>query len=638
MIKKTLCAIFCCTFGLAVSAQYGKVKIEATDHLIKEESGLSGKPIAPEDSWFRNPPSDDQMWRPLLTNISKNESEDDELLQRIKAEKNKQKAQIIGNEAGHRTSATSKDPVVNTNFAGIDNGGSLTPLDNTIAISNNDTIVAFVNSAIGYFTTAGTQVYSKTLFGLIGPSVTNNLCDPKVLFDNVAKRFILYAQVCDQLPANSKVILGFSKSSNPMDGWNFYKFSGNPLNNNCWWDYPKMGISNDEVFVSGNLFSPTGSFNQSVILQVQKSPCYAGGTPASRIWSAISSGGGPAPFTFLPLSYGQTGSYGPGIYLVSTWGAVTGFTNYKLYDITNNIASGTAVINVYNVSSGVPAYSAAGDASQLGTTTQKLNTGDNRAQDGFYLNGMIHFVHNKDVGSGFCGLSYNRLTVSSLTNVNATYSNVSGAIDRCYPGIVSASNDSNDKSVIVAYNESGSSIYPRTCVVGCDVAMNWSSSAGVRVKDGVSYVQYPGGTGTVDRWGDYTGICKKYGDTAGTAWMAGMYGNANHTWSQWIAKLKPYPAVGIPAVELPQSAARVYPNPILDNYHVSFTLTERQNIVINITDMQGRIVVELYRDIAEKGDNLFSFNKANLSPGIYSLNITGAVNNIKNEQIIIAGK
>jgi len=86
------------------------------------------------------------------------------------------------------------------------------------------------------------------------------------------------------------------------------------------------------------------------------------------------------------------------------------------------------------------------------------------------------------------------------------------------------------------------------------------------------------------------------------------------------------------------TSAQVYPNPITDNYKVKFDVPERQNIMINITDMEGKTVVELYNNIAEKGENIFSFSKQSLANGIYSLNIVGSTTNIKNEKIVVAGK
>lgn len=601
--------------------------INAPDKMVQEQSGIKPTPIEVEFIGFRNTPSEDMTWQATITRVSKNESENDELLERIKKEKAKLRANYVDPEnygAAGKTTAVAA-PVVSTNFSGINNSGAQTPLDNTMAISDSGYIVAAVNSRIGYFnSTTGVSTYSNTLYSFIGDAtLTNNMCDPLVMYDNYAKRFIFYAQICDAVSANSRVIIGFSKAQNPAAGWYFHKLTGNPLGDGSWWDYPKMGVSKDDLFVTGNLFyASDNSFNQSMIYQIRKAPGLVG-SPITAVQYPM-----PSAFTILPLSKGQAGSYGPGIFLVSTQGSTSGSNQLKVHQITNNVASGTALLNTYSAT--CPTYSSPGNAVQKGTSTQ-LNTGDARAMSGFYLNGYIHFAHNKDAGGGYCGINYHRIKIPELTVASYTFKD-SGNTDLAYPAICAATNDSNNKSVLISFNQVSSSKFPRTCVVNVDNAMAWSPVT--VVKAGVSFVNYPWTTGGSERWGDYNGIAKKYNGTE--AWVAGMYGNATNTWSQWIAKIKPY-TVGVdqPVVEEVESA-QVFPNPIIDNYHVQFSLSERQMVEITITDVQGRTVANLYNNMVEKGKNRFSFNKANLSPGVYFLNIKGATDKVKHERIVVS--
>ena len=101
-------------------------------------SGILPTPLEIKFMGFRNPPSTDQVWQPNLTLISKNESEDNELLEKIKEKK--QKLRNAATAAGFpppsakTTLAGGYTPVVSTNFNGLSNGGAETPLDNTIAI------------------------------------------------------------------------------------------------------------------------------------------------------------------------------------------------------------------------------------------------------------------------------------------------------------------------------------------------------------------------------------------------------------------------------------------------------------------------------------------------------------------------
>jgi hypothetical protein len=581
---------------------------------------------------FRNPPSADLAWLPSLFKVSDNESENEPLLKKIKAEKNRVKQEAAYRQ-GTAAKTTATIPVVGTNFAGINNGGTNTPLDNTVAISNAGKIVAFINSKVSYYNTSGTATYTNDLWAMIGDaSLVNNMCDPKVIYDYAADRFIFFAQVCDGISANSVVVLGFSKTNDPASGWWIYELTGNPLGDGSLFDYPKIGISNDELFVTGNLFFEGAGFNQSVVYQVAKAPCYAGGTISAQYWNAIS-----GAFTILPVSLGQSGStYGPGIYLVNTAGATSGSTNIKLHVITNNIASGSAALNSYNVTT--PVYSTPGDAAQMGSS-RLLDAGDCRALDGFYLNGIIHFVFNTDAGgSGWCGVYYNRLTVSSVTNTSSIFA-ATGTTDRCYPAVSSIGNSATDQSVMIAFNESNASMYPRTSAVICDNAMAWTSP--IVVKAGTSYVHYSWSTTTSDRWGDYTGICRKYNSNPATAWMAGMYGSSSNTWLQWIAELKSGTGTigsAVPEVVAAPGVMKVAPNPVYDGCNIIFTLSEREQITISILDMQGKVVKELYSTTAEAGENVFSFNKANLSSGTYFVHVNSKSTLIKNEKIVIEGK
>lgn len=631
-MRKFIVAIVAVGLSFQGKAQFQKVEIEAKDHLIKEKSGLQPKDAEAVFIGFRNPPSNDAQWQPVLSKVSNNDGDNEELLENIKAEKYKLRAGAVPvQKSGNKTTSTPKSPVVSTNFAGINNPANETPLDNTIAISDKDTIVAMANSQIQYFSITGTNLYGKDLWHFIADnSLTNDLCDPKVIWDNTARRFICYCQVCDGIAANSKIICGFSKTSNPMDGWYFYEFTGDALGVGDIWDYPKMAVSTDELFVTGNLFGAnSGPFDQSVILQIQKTPCYSGATPLTKLWSGIS-----GAFTIMPLGYGQSGSYGPGIYAVSFTGDDLLGGHIGLYDITNKIGgTPAAVLNTYDIV--VPGYSPPSNAPQMGGSLP-LNTGDQRVLDGFYLKKTAHFVHNLDAGSGYCGFDYFRLDIPSLTiTANATLSNV-GTSDYCYPAVASAVNDSADNSVVIAFNETSPTIYPRTCAVACDKTGTFS--APVVVQNGISYVSYSFST-TSERWGDYTGLCKRFGDPAASLWMAGMYGGAGptHKWMQWIAKLAPK-NVGVTNITTESSNAQVYPNPVTDRYNIRFNVGERQNVIINLTDIQGRIVVQLYDGIIEVGENNFSFEKGNLANGIYSLNIIGANTNIKNEKIVISGK
>lgn len=175
-----------------------------------------------------------------------------------------------------------------------------TPPDNSMAISNGGYIVSVTNSHVEYFNTSGTRLFTSSFDDFFGdPTFTAMLYDPSVIYDSQADRFFMVV-LHGSNSAISKVIVCFSKSNNPQDGWWYYKLTGDPLGANNWFDYPKIGFSTNEVYVTGNLFTNNDQFSQSVIYQITKSGGYAGNNLNWQYWYNISE----TPFTIVPASFG----------------------------------------------------------------------------------------------------------------------------------------------------------------------------------------------------------------------------------------------------------------------------------------------------------------------------------------------
>ncbi len=420
-------------------------------------------------------------------------------------------------------------PVMGTNFEG--NWSVIgTPPDNTMAISNGGFIVTANNDGVEYYNSSGTYLYFDYWSDFFNDAtLTSIIYDPKVIYDSGSDRFVMV--VLHGITAStSKVIVCFSQSNNPQDGWWVYKLTGNPLNDNCWFDYPALGVSNNEIYVTGNLFYTGSSFNQSVIYQIPKSPGYSGGNISWSYWNNLSSSPYGA-FTLFPASNGFQGNYGPGIYFVSN--NAGGANQIRLWDLTDDL-TGSPQLNSYTINT--TSYSPAGDASQLGST-DLLDNGDCRIQNAFYSNGIVHLVFHSDIGSGWNGIFYKRINVSDHTIQSASLG-ASGSYNLSYPAVIPFSTSVNDKSVMIAYLRSSSSIYPQVRVVSCDNTMTWSTST--LIKSGDTFVDILTGD---ERWGDYTGISRKHNSTSSRIWLAGCYGanitsqSINNTFKTWVAEI-----------------------------------------------------------------------------------------------------
>ncbi|MEI6853997.1 MAG: hypothetical protein WCL06_14215, partial [Bacteroidota bacterium] len=556
MKTKLLFIIMLAFAGLSSFAQVQKIKL---DESKKIGSATKSEMFTVQCKGAVNPPSADLKWRPILTKkiieTDKEEAPDQILIEKIKSDKLKlQQLQDKNNtDTSAEISTKSVTPVVGTNWWGNANNGC-TPMDNQIAISNGGIVVSVANTTLEIDDISGNSLYYDDLMTFINDNTVNAICDPAVIYDPGADRFIFFCQdyIHPLNSSNTHLLIFFSQTNNPATGgWWYYQLSGNPLNDNSAFDYPKLAVSNNELYITGNLYYDSGGNNQSVLWQINKWDGYSGANLNAQTWSGIQG----SPFTLLPVSYGQGNTYGPGCYLVSTTSG--GASTINLYDLTDDM-TGTPSLNYYSVST--TTYSPAADAQQSGTTVL-LDNGACRALSGFYMNGIIHFVFHSDQGNTYNGINYNRLNVSTLSNTSSIFG-ISG-LAYSYPSVVSYATTSTDKSVMIGFGRSGASIYPEVRVINCDNNMNWSTST--LVKSSSSYVNQLQSSG-ISRWGDYTGTARKHNSSTPSIWMNGMYGTSSNSWDSWIAEIHDNTITGINNSEN-KNEFKVFPNPIIETFN-----------------------------------------------------------------------
>jgi len=620
-MKKLYIFLLICSLPVSMSyAQYAKADMSAMDKKYNPSSNSKSRNFSVTSQGFVNTPSADLKWRALVNPVPiYHSTEKNEEVERLKAERLQQKMASLNQKSSYEENSSSGAiPQVGASFVGNHCNGS-SPLDNSMAISNGGIIISVTNTIIFYTNNQGANLYYNDLISFINDPDIQGVCDPVVIYDEVADRFIFFCQVSPLNPATSKLLIFFSKTSNPADGWYYYKLSGNPLNDDSSFDYPKLAYSNNELYITGNLFYfATGKFNQAVIYQITKGPAYSGGNMNFTVWNQIDG----APFTVCPVSYGQQGSYGPGCYMVAT--SSSDDNTVKFYNLTNDLSTGLAELKYYSIST--TGYTVAPDALQMGTST-KLNTNDTRTLSGFYLDKMIHFVFNSMYVNNYCGLNYNRLDLNSGANTSMVFGQ--DGSDYCFPAVASSGISATDKAVMIGFQRSNTTSYPSIRVVSCDNNGAWSSSVEVKAGDGFAFY-----TGDPERWGDYSGMCRKYNSSVPTVWMSGAYGGTDNKWDSWIAEVIDN-SNGIAPGKEEKPAVTVYPNPVIDIFSLEFSLPEAAPLVVKIMDMNGKLVKNLYEGKGYQGKNVLTFNKANLKTGIYFITLMSNETILKNEKIII---
>lgn len=518
-------------------------------------------------------------------------------------------------------------PEIGSNFEG-NWSTQQTPPDNSMAISNGGWIVSTNNDGIIYYGTDGTASFGAFWNDFFtGQGLNANIYDPKVLYDSGSDRFFMVV-LHGSDAASSKLLLCFSQTNNPNDGWYIYQLPGNLLDNNCWFDYPCIGVSNNEVYLSGNLFtSGNNQFQSAILVQIDKNTGYNNQNLNWQYWYNLQSDIGA--FTLMPASWGQTGNYGPGVILVSD--ASGGDNRYVVWDLTDDMG-GSPALNAYTVT--VQQYSPAADA-QMPGTNDLLDNGDCRILGAFFLNGTVHCVHHGDVGQGWNGIYYTRISASNLSATQAQLYGAPGTIDVSYPQLTSYASGTGDPSVMIAFLASSTSVNPEVNVVNCDASLAWGPNT--LVKAGETYVDFI--QGGEDRWGDYTGMARKHNASEPEVWLAGCYGAnvqgvLNNTWKTWIAQVGGGPS-GAQEQVLTSNSASVFPSPSVDFFNLVFSVTDRATHTIRLTDMKGALVKLLYEGTPAMGENKLVFNRGQLSPGQYLLTITTNDNTIAHEKLVI---
>ena len=512
-------------------------------------------------------------------------------------------------------------PVIDANFEAnlsIDE----TPSSNTIAISDDGIIISANNDGVIYFNENGTRLYEAEWRDFFDDNqLTASFFSPRVLYDPVEERFILVT-LHGKTSSTSRVVISFSKSMNPGDGWYVYKLPGNPLGDGSWIDFASIGISTNELYVSGNLIEGT-TFKQAVVYQISKTDGYVGAFLDWQFWTDFFNG----PISLTPASYGHNGDYGPGIFLVSS--AAAGDDAYWFWDLTDDIG-GNPQLTGYIIPS--ETYGPPADASQAGSA-DLLETGDSRTTNAFYLDGIIHFVLNIDVGGGFSGISYNRMGIQGLS-LATTHFGESGTADLAHAGVASFATSASDRSVMISFLRSGAGLFPEFRVVNVDQGMSWSSAT--LVKGGETYVdRLPG----LEQWGQYTGIARRHNSVDPRTWTSGsaganIQGVIDHTYKSWIGEVTNGQMVGITDLGDP-IIFNVSPNPVRDYVEVGFSLTGTYPVTIALYDTKGNFVRQLYQDTPASGNQNLFIPLHDLPQGVYMISVSALGSVLAYEKIVV---
>lgn len=507
------------------------------------------------------------------------------------------------------TRSTAASPDLLKGFAGNNFDGGL-PNDNELAVSPSGYVVSATNSQIHVYSTGGQRILARSLQAFSsGISTRSGLkYDPRVSYDAIADRFVV-VYLSGARSNNSEVIVCMSASGDPTGAWNAYAIGGNlrPNNVDVWSDYPNIGISQEELFITCNLFDNNNSFQAAGVWQIRLSDGYNAQPLTLRSYTL------QGAFSLAPAQHQGASVSASNFFFVAKPSNGSG-SSILVYEINNTLGANGQLQTPLTFSTGALNYTVPPNAPQRGAS-HTLGSGDGRIGSAFRMGRNIYFV----MGTGYRGRSAIFMGHLQLSPIAPTFSRLNSAylwsdtLDLSYPSITYAgiSSSSGVNACMIGFNCTSSKLYPGCGVIYVDTLGQYSAPLVCKLSNNAS-ANIGGGS---YRWGDYTDITSA---PDGSVWLSAYVFDASGNNNTWIAQVQ---APGTVASSLSRAqhniSAAVYPVPAGDRLFLDFEVSEAGYYEAAIYDMQGRMIRQLSDNRMRPGMARLAFNTAALPPGNY---------------------
>lgn len=293
-------------------------------------------------------------------------------------------------------------PVFGTSFEGANQSaaGGLFPPDTHGAVGLNQ-FVEVVNTIMNVYTKAGVLQSSRTLNNFFGYSA-QTLFDPRVVYDTTWNRWIVTADAFAESTTVQRFFFAISLTSDANGGFFIYNLNVE-FTAGEFFDFPQLGISQDAVIFTANVFPAAGgSFAE--LITVAKAVLYNG-----RGFS-------------VPVFRNLIGTLAPPIVLDQNATAMLiasppNSSALQLYRL-NNASNAFQATLTGPTAIAVPAYTVPPSAPQPAPctgTTNTLDTSDNRfANASTQIGNFLYQVHDENF-VGFATPRFYKIDTSALT-------------------------------------------------------------------------------------------------------------------------------------------------------------------------------------------------------------------------------
>jgi hypothetical protein len=280
--------------------------------------------------------------------------------------------------------ASKAQPTNQLSFEGLNQGSSgLRPPDTHGAVGINHFVEITNGTGLGFYNKATGALISSVTLNDFFRYQTNIIFDPRVVYDKVWNRWVIFAESLPESPAFQFVFLAVSQTTDPTGP--YWKFSFDvPEVSNVFFDYPQLGMNQDALIITGNVFSGD-TYIRSSAFGIPKAAAYNGQGWAVPYFT-LGTPGTVAP----PIIEGNNAS----AYLIAA-DPGTEPNNLQMF-VANNLGLNTVSI-VFHALISVDTFGIPPNAEQPGTT-DLLDSLDGRFQNNStQIGDRLLNVHTIDV-------------------------------------------------------------------------------------------------------------------------------------------------------------------------------------------------------------------------------------------------
>jgi hypothetical protein len=427
------------------------------------------------------------------------------------------------------TAAPAAAPTPGVNFAGITFTG-WTPPDCTLAVGPNHVLTS-VNSSIAIYSRAGAPLLpARTLTQWFASVATAGatIFDPKALYDQHARRWVLLAVAFTRNPNRSWFLLSVSKTADPLGGWWNYALDAakdGATQTKNWADYPALGVDANALYLTANMFLFDGGFQYAKVRIVPKAAIYAGGAATFKDIVKLRNADNSLAFTVQPChTFGAPQvQYFVNSYFPGTTTPVNKLTLWVLKDPLGTPAFTRRTITTSE-------YSMPPQATQKGGGVP-LDSGDTRILNAVFRGGSVWCAlttrHNWGDGVNVAAAHWFQLEAATGT---LTQQGVFGAkkLNYFYPAVM----PDNSGNMLMVFSRSGPAEFGSVYFTGRKATDPLGTLLGsFLLKAGTA--NYNNVVNGLNRWGDYAGIAADPVNGQ-LIWFYSLFAAATTNWATWV--------------------------------------------------------------------------------------------------------